>query len=98
VGELDELTPAETADLWATVTLTVRATKAAYGPDGLNVGLNVGKAAGGSVNQHLHVHVVPRWAGDVSFMTSVANVRTIPEALGDTLAKLRSGFATALGR
>jgi len=80
VSDLHELTPDEAAELWATVMDTVRAMKAAYQPEGLNVGLNLGRPAGGSVSQHLHVHVVPRWTGDSNFMTATANPRTIPEA------------------
>ena len=56
--------------------------KAAYRPEGVNVGINLGRPAGGSVREHLHVHVVPRWIGDANFMTAVANTRTLPEALG----------------
>src|SRR5690606_22417540 len=55
-----------------------------------NVGLNLGRPAGGSVSEHLHVHVVPRWTGDSNFMTTVANTRTLPEPLVDTAAKLRA--------
>ena len=64
VPDLEALDPAEAIELWATVTDTVRAIKAAYKPEGLNVGLNLGRPAGGSVSEHLHVHVVPRWTGD----------------------------------
>ena len=56
----------------------------AYAPEGVNVGINLGRPAGGSVSEHLHVHVVPRWTGDANFMTAVANTRTLPETLADT--------------
>jgi ATP adenylyltransferase len=92
VPELEDLTPSESTELWETVTGAVRALKAAYAPDGLNVGLNLGRPAGGSVSRHLHVHVVPRWTGDSNFMTATANTRTIPEALPDTAAKLRAAW------
>lgn len=92
VSEIEELSDSETADLWSTVTDAVRAIKAAYSPDGLNVGINLGKPAGGSVSQHLHVHVLPRWSGDVNFMAVVANTRTLPEALVDTAAKVRAAW------
>jgi diadenosine tetraphosphate (Ap4A) HIT family hydrolase len=93
VAELEELTTEESAELWATVTDAVRAVKAAYSPEGINVGLNLGRPAGGSISQHLHVHVVPRWVGDSNFMTAVANTRTLPEALPDTAAKLRAAWS-----
>ena len=92
VGDLEELTGSESAELWATVTDAVRAVKAALAPGGVNVGLNLGQPAGGSVSEHLHVHVVPRWVGDANFMTTTANTRTLPEALPDTAAKLRTAW------
>ncbi len=92
IADLEELTTDETIELWATVTDTVRAVKAAYRPDGVNVGINLGRPAGGSVSEHLHVHVVPRWTGDANFMTAVANTRTLPEPLADTARKLRTAW------
>lgn len=92
VPNLEDLTPAESSELWATVTDAVRAVKSAYKPDGVNVGLNLGNAAGGSISEHLHVHVVPRWVGDGNFLTAVANTRTLPEALSDTATKLRAAW------
>ena len=89
VGELEALTVEEAVDLWATVTDAVVALKAAFGPEGVNVGANLGRPAGGSVSEHLHVHVVPRWTGDANFMTVTANTRTLPEALPDSAAKIR---------
>jgi diadenosine tetraphosphate (Ap4A) HIT family hydrolase len=92
VGDLEDLDEVEATDLWATVTDTVRAVKAAMAPGGVNVGLNLGRPAGGSVSSHLHVHVVPRWIGDANFMTSTANTRTLPESLEDTARKLRAAW------
>jgi diadenosine tetraphosphate (Ap4A) HIT family hydrolase len=92
VGELEDLTPDESAELWAATRDAVVAIKAAYGPQGVNVGLNLGEAAGAGVPSHLHVHVLPRWQADSNFMTSVAEVRVLPEALGDTWRKLRDAW------
>jgi ATP adenylyltransferase len=92
IGDLEELADDEAAELWATVTDAVVALKRAYRPEGVNVGVNVGRPAGGSVSDHLHVHVVPRWTGDSNFMTATANTRTLPEALPDTAAKLRAAW------
>jgi ATP adenylyltransferase len=92
VADLEELSAEESAELWATVTDAVRTVKAAYRPDGVNVGINLGRPAGGSVSEHLHMHVVPRWTGDANFMTAVANTRTLPEPLVDTAAKLRAAW------
>jgi ATP adenylyltransferase len=61
-------------------------------PDGFNIGINLGAASGGSVSEHLHVHVVPRWFGDANFMVSTASVKAIPEALDVTASRLRSAW------
>ncbi len=89
-ARVEALTPGEASELWSTVTDAVVAMKAAYRPEGINVGVNLGKPAGGSVSEHIHVHVVPRWTGDSNFMTATANTRTLPEALPDSAAKLRA--------
>ncbi|MEO5900190.1 MAG: HIT domain-containing protein [Ilumatobacteraceae bacterium] len=92
IANLEELDGDEAGELWPTVTRAVLALKAAYRPDGVNVGVNLGRAAGGSVSEHLHVHVVPRWTGDGNFMTSIANARTLPEPLDDSAQRLRAAW------
>ena len=92
VADLEDLEPDETAELWSTVTSAVVAIKRAYAPEGLNIGCNLGKPAGGSISEHLHVHVVPRWMGDSNFMTAIANTVTLPEALVETAARLREAW------
>lgn len=94
VADLADLTDPETTDLWSTVTDGVAAVRAAYAPQGLNVGLNLGRPAGGSIPNHLHVHVVPRWTGDSNFMSSVANTQTLPEALEASTERIRSAWPT----
>ena len=94
VGNLEDLEVEEHTELWATVTQAVRAVKVAYSPGGVNVGVNLGQAAGGSVSEHLHVHVVPRWSGDSNFMTAIAEARTLPEALSQSATKLRTAWPT----
>jgi ATP adenylyltransferase len=94
VSNLEDLTTAEAGELWPTVTAAVQAVKAAYRPGGVNVGINLGKAAGGSVSEHLHVHVVPRWSGDGNFMTAIAEARTLPEPLSLSAAKLRDAWSS----
>ena len=95
IADLEALDPAETNDLWATVTDTVRAVKSAYSPEGVKVGINLGRPAGGSICEHLHVHVVPRWTGDANFMTAIANTRTLPEPLDETARKIRAAWPTS---
>jgi ATP adenylyltransferase len=91
--DLEELEPDEAAELWRGVHDAVAAVKAAYFPEGLNLGVNLGRAAGAGIPAHLHVHIVPRWIGDTNFMTSVAEVRVLPEALNDSWARLRAAWA-----
>lgn len=92
IAALEDLTAAEATELWATVTDAVVAVKAAYLPGGVNVGINLGVPAGGSISEHLHVHVVPRWSGDGNFITAVANARTLPEPLIDSMRKVRAAW------
>ncbi|MGA3215340.1 MAG: HIT domain-containing protein [Acidimicrobiales bacterium] len=90
--DIAELEPEESAELGSTVREAVAAVRAAYRPEGLNIGLNLGRAAGAGIPDHLHVHIVPRWIGDTNFMTSVADTRVLPESLGDSWAKLRAAW------
>ncbi|MHB1533953.1 MAG: HIT family protein [Acidimicrobiales bacterium] len=92
VGELEDLDAEEASALWDGVTQAVRTLKVAYRPDGLNVGANLGQAAGAGVPGHLHLHVVPRWAGDTNFMTTVAEARVMPESLSVTGEKVRQAW------
>jgi len=92
IATLAEATVDELQEL---ITLTRRAEivlTEAYAPHGLNVGMNLGKAAGAGVADHLHIHVVPRWSGDTNFMTVVGTVRVLPETLDATTEKLRPLF------
>jgi len=92
IASLSELSPDENLELWSTVTHASEVLKSEYKPHGLNVGINLGPAAGGSVSEHLHVHVVPRWRGDANFMTTVANAKTISEPLIETAARIRHAW------
>lgn len=92
VGDLEALTAEESVDVWRLINEAVRAIKAAYRPEGVNVGFNLGRAAGAGVPTHVHGHVLPRWDADSNFMTTVAEARVLPEPLSVTWAKLRGAW------
>jgi ATP adenylyltransferase len=79
-------------DLMLTTQLSVSALEAAVSPDGFNIGVNLGKAAGAGIEDHLHIHIVPRWAGDTSYMPVLSEVRVIPEHLNATYEILLPHF------
>jgi ATP adenylyltransferase len=93
VGELDELTASEGAELWAAATAAVGVLQRAYACEGINLGMNLGRAAGAGVLGHLHLHAVPRWLGDSNFMTAVAETRVLPESLDETHAKITKAWS-----
>lgn len=94
-SRLLELSSAESAELWCCVERAVEVIEEEYQPDGINVGLNQGKAAGAGVPDHLHVHVLPRWSGDTNFMTAVAETRVMPEPLDRTWDRLTKAWLSA---
>ena len=89
VGELTDLDSSDQHALMDLIDVGCRLLQRAMNPQGINVGMNIGRCAGAGQPGHLHAHVVPRWGGDVNFMQSVAGVRVIPEALEDSYRELR---------
>ena len=76
---------------------TVEAMRQAFEPDGFNAGLNLGQGSGGSIDDHLHTHVVPRWQGDTNFMPVLSDTKVIVEAVADSYDRLREAFAEQAG-
>jgi len=92
VASLTECDPPGLEEMIALARRAEGALRMAYQPDGFNVGINIGRSAGAGVAGHIHMHVLPRWHGDVSFMTAVGETRVLPEELETTLAKLKAHF------
>ncbi|MGO0123543.1 HIT family protein [Desulfothermobacter acidiphilus] len=95
VGDICELTPEESAELMALSQELVKVIRRVMNPDGFNIGINLGKVAGAGIPEHFHIHLVPRWEGDTSFMTVFGEVRVIPEDLKATYAKLKKALEEA---
>jgi ATP adenylyltransferase len=93
VGAYGDLTDDEALELHHLAAAAVGALEAEYGPDGHNLGWNLGRTAGAGVVHHVHLHVVPRWSGDTNFMPVLADTKVIPEALAATAERLRPHFA-----
>jgi ATP adenylyltransferase len=93
VSELEDLTVDESAELMAFTQKAIRVIKGVSQPHGFNVGLNLGRSAGGSLAEHLHLHVVPRWGGDANFITIIGGSKIIPQLLRDTRQLLAIAWA-----
>jgi ATP adenylyltransferase len=94
VGSLAELTDDEALELHRLAVAGIAALGVVYGPDGFNVGWNLGRVAGAGITDHVHLHVVPRWSGDTNFMPVLADVKVLPEYLLETRDRLRAAWAT----
>ena len=92
-SDLSQLAEGELADLMNLTKRCVEALRRLMKPDGFNIGMNIGKSAGAGIEEHLHMHIVPRWNGDTNFMPVLADTKVLPEALADTAARLRAALA-----
>jgi ATP adenylyltransferase len=89
LGEFDAAPKATTDEMTDLVKRCQTALREVYKPDGFNIGMNLGRAAGAGVADHFHMHIMPRWAGDTNFMSTVSDTRVLPEALETTFRKLK---------
>jgi len=92
VKELGELSREENLELMNLTTKSIEILRADLNPDGFNIGMNLGRAAGAGIDDHLHFHIVPRWSGDTNFMPVIADVKVMPEHLDETYRKLVRHF------
>ena len=92
VAELNTATKETTDELMDLTKRAETAIRAAYNPDGINIGMNLGKTAGAGITGHIHIHLLPRWNGDTNFMTTVGETRVLPEDLTTTFNKLHKHF------
>jgi len=92
LGDIGELTSEERMEMFALLDISVKVLREAMNPQGFNAGMNLGKAAGAGIAEHVHLHIIPRWEGDTNFISVVGNVRVIPEDLATTAAKLTPLF------
>lgn len=87
-ANLDELTPQSRGEMMELVSQCIVVLKKVYNPQAFNVGANIGEAAGAGVPGHVHLHIVPRWAGDTNFMSTVGEVRVLPESVDQTYSRV----------
>ncbi len=93
VADLEELTAGESAELMTMTQQAIRVIRSVSSPHAFNIGLNLGRSAGGSLADHLHQHVVPRWTGDANFITIVGGVKVLPQLLDETRELLADGWS-----
>jgi ATP adenylyltransferase len=98
VAELEDLTEAEAAEVMSFTQRAIRILKRIAAPHAFNVGLNLGTVAGGSLAEHLHQHVVPRWGGDANFIAVIGQTKVIPQLLSETRALLAGEWDSAADR
>ena len=94
VARLEDVRDDTLVELIRLAQLSEKHLRAIYRPDGLNLGFNIGRSAGAGIAGHVHMHALPRWSGDTSFMTSVGETRVLPEALETTWERVRAAFET----
>ncbi len=92
VSNLEELNPETRAEMMELTSRCTTILREVYKTQSFNVGVNIGEAAGAGVLGHVHIHIVPRWAGDTNFMSSVGETRVLPESLEDTYRRVRDAF------
>ena len=91
-ANFEELDPFTRAEMMELTTQCMSVLRKLYNPQAFNMGANIGEAAGAGVKDHVHIHIVPRWAGDTNFMSAVGETRVLPESLESTYQRVKKGF------
>jgi len=89
VSSIEGLEEKEILEMMYFLKVSMKAIRKVYSPDGFNIGINIGRVAGAGIDQHVHIHLVPRWNGDANFMPVIGGVKVLPEILEDTYNKLK---------
>jgi len=92
IGDLLDLGESESSEIMRLLKISIKALREEYKPDGFNIGVNLGRAAGAGLEDHIHFHVVPRWIGDTNFMPILSETKVVPEALKESWERLRKRF------
>ncbi|HSG25808.1 MAG TPA: HIT domain-containing protein [Anaerolineales bacterium] len=92
VPDLSDLDAETRAEMMEMVTKSSQVLRTLYTPEGFNIGINMGEAAGAGIEEHIHIHIVPRWMGDTNFMTAVGQTRVLPEALDETYRRVKDAW------
>lgn len=98
VSDLTDVRSETVCEMMSLAQACIRAMRRCMYPDGVNIGMNIGKAAGAGIDEHIHLHIIPRWEGDTNFMTTCCDTRVVPQAIADSACALKPVLEEEVGR